>query len=172
MRHISLKRNLKPRCEILAQVGKKCPFPTCPSHCYRRICIYQGKGFRQRITSNKPNESVLKLHSHQTADQPPLIPDQFLWLGRIWSCKKLPALIEERIYPRSTPAVTALYPLCTHAQIPLFPTYPRSSGWPIPALHDKPPTYSWYNYAHYAQYRINPRFDFHSRPQINKSSKC
>ena len=42
----------------------------------------------------------LKLHSHQTPDQPPLIPDQFLWLGRVWSGKKLPALIEERIYPR------------------------------------------------------------------------
>ena len=42
----------------------------------------------------------LKLHSHQTPDQPPLIPDQFLWLGRVWSGKKLLALIEERIYPR------------------------------------------------------------------------
>ena len=30
-------------------------------------------------------------------------------------------------------------------------------GWPIPALHDQPPTYSWYNYAHYAQYRTNLR---------------
>ena len=43
---------------------------------------------------------LLKLHSRQTPDQSPLIPDQFLWLGRIWSGKKLPALIEERIYPR------------------------------------------------------------------------
>ena len=43
---------------------------------------------------------TIKLHSHQTPDQPPLIPDQFLWLGRVWSGKKLPALIEERIYPR------------------------------------------------------------------------
>ena len=84
-------------------------------------------------------------------------PDQFLWLGRVWLGKKLPALIEERIYPRSTPAVSALYPWCTHAQISLFPTYPRPFGWPIPALHDRPPTYSWYNYAHYAQYRTNPR---------------
>ena len=92
----------------------------------------------------------LKLHSHQTADQPPTNADKFLWLGLVWSGKKLPALIEERIYPRSTPAVSALYPWCTHAQIPLFPTYPRPSGWPIPALHDQPPTYSWCNYAHYA----------------------
>ena len=67
----------------------------------------------------------LKLHSHQTADQPPTNPDQFLWLGRVWSEKKLPALIVERIYPRSTPAISALYPWCIHAQIPLFPTYPR-----------------------------------------------
>ena len=80
----------------------------------------------------------LKLHSHQTPDQPPLIPDQFLWLGRVWSGKKLPALIEERTYPRSTSAVSALYPWCTHAQIPLFPTYTRPSGWPIPALYDRP----------------------------------
>ena len=114
---------------------------------------------------------VLKLHSHQTPDQPPLIPDQFLWLGRLWSGKKLPALIEERIYPRSTPAVPALYPWCTHAQIPLFPTYTRPSGWPIPALYDQPPTYSWCNYAHYAQYRTNPRSDFYSRPKMNNSSK-
>ena len=92
----------------------------------------------------------LKLHSHQTADQLPTNADHFLWLGLVWSGKKLPALIQERIYPRSTPAVYALYPWCTHAQIPLFPTYPRPSGWPIPALHDQSPTYYWCNYAHYA----------------------
>ena len=114
----------------------------------------------------------VKLHSHQTADQPPTNADQFLWLGRVWSGKKLPALIEERIYPRSTPAVSALYPWCTHAQIPLFPTYPRSSGWPIPVLYDQRPTYSWYNYAHYAQYRTNPRSDFYSRPQMKNSIEC
>ena len=111
-------------------------------------------------------QSNVKLHSHQTPDQPPLIPDQFLWLGRVWSGKKLPALIEECIYPRSTPAVPALYPWCTHAQIPLFPTYTRPSGWPIPALYDLPPTYSWCKYAHYAQYRTNPRSDFYSRPKM------
>ena len=104
--------------------------------------------------------ALLKLHSHQTPDQPPLFLDQFLWLGRVWSRKKLPALIEERIYPRSTPAVPALYPWCTHAQIPLFPTYTRPSGWPIPALHDQPLTYSWCNYAHYAQYRTTPDLIF------------
>ena len=51
-------------------------------------------------SSSPVKASNLKLHSHQTPDQPPLIPDQFLWLGRVWSGKKLPALIEERIYPR------------------------------------------------------------------------
>ena len=90
------------------------------------------------------------LHSHKTAHQ----PDQFLWLCRVWSGKKLPVLTEECIYPRSTPAVSALYPWCTHSQIPLFPTYPCLSGWPIPALHYQPPTYSWYNYA---QLTTNPR---------------
>ena len=129
--------------------------------------------FRSRKTNTISVQSkLLKLHSHQTPDQPPLIPDQFLWLGRVWLGKKLPALIEERIYPRSNPAVSALYPWCIHAQIPLFPTYTRPSGWPIPALYDQPPTYSWYNYAHYAQYRTNPRSDFNSRPQMNNSSKC
>ena len=114
----------------------------------------------------------VKLHSHQTADQPPTNADQFLWLGRLWLGKKLPALIEERIFSRSTPAVSALYPWCTHAQIPIFPTYPRPSGWPIPVLHDQPSTYSWYNYARYAQYRNNPRSNFYSRPQMNNSIKC
>ena len=98
-----------------------------------------------------------KLHSHQTANQPPTNAVQFLWLGLVWSGKKLPALIEERIYPRSTPAVSALYPWCIHAQISLFPNYSRPFGWPIPALHEQPPKYSWYNYAHFVQYRTNPR---------------
>ena len=128
--------------------------------------------YQTRVSHDSSRIYQLKLHSHQTPDQPPLIPDQFLWLGRVWSGKKLPALIEERIYPRSTPAVSALYPWCTHAQIPLFPTYTRPSGWPIPALYDQPPTYSWCNHAHYAQYRTNPRSGFHSRPQMNNSSKC
>ena len=107
---------------------------------------------------NKQKRLLLKLHSHQTADQPTTNADQFLWLGRVWSGKKLPALIKDStcIYPLSTPAVPVLYPWCPHAQIPLSPTYPRPSGWPIPALHYQPPTYSWYNYAHFAQYRTNP----------------
>ena len=29
-----MKKILITRCERLARVGKKCPFPTCPSHCY------------------------------------------------------------------------------------------------------------------------------------------
>ena len=115
------------------------------------------------------NGQCFKLHSHQTPDQPPTNPDQFLLLGRVWSEKQLPALNEERIHPRSTPAVSALYPWCTHAQIPLFATYPRPTGWPIPALHDQPPIYSWCNYA---QCRTNPRSNFHSRSQMNNSSKC
>ena len=102
----------------------------------------------------------------------PTNADQFLWLGRVWSGKKLSALIEERIYARSTPTVSPLYPWCTHAEIPLFPTYTRPFGWPIPDLYDQPPTYSWCNYAHYAQYRTNLRSDVHSRPQMNNSSKC
>ena len=48
----------------------------------------------------------------------------------------------------------------------------RYTGTPIPALYDQPPTYSWCNHAHYAQYRTNPRSDFDSWPQITNSSKC
>ena len=113
----------------------------------------------------------LKLHSHQTADQPTTNADQFLWLSRVWSGKKLPALIEERIYPRSKPAVSALYAWCTHAQIPSSLTYPRPSDWPIPALHDQPrpiPDTTTLNIG------LTPIcvLDFHSRPQMNNSSKC
>ena len=79
-----------------------------------------------------------KLYSHQTADQPPTNADQFLWLGRVWSGKKLPALIEKRIYPRSTTVVSALYPWCTHAQIPLFPTYPLLSADQFPLFTTNP----------------------------------
>ena len=99
---------------------------------------------------------TVKLHSHQTADQPTTNADQCFGLVGYNRVKNYPLWLK-RIYPRSTPAVYALYPWCTHAQIPLTPTYSRSSGRPIPALHDQPPTYSWYNYAHYAQYRSNPR---------------
>ena len=114
------------------------------------------------------------IHTRQPTNPRPMPTNFYGLVGyhRVKKFLKLPAPIEERIYPRSTPAVSALFPWCTHAQIPLFPTYTRPSAWPIPALYDQPPTYSWCNYAHYAQYRTNPRFDFHSRPQINNSSKC
>ena len=82
--------------------------------------------------------NFLKLYSHQTADQPRPMPTNFYGLGGYDRVKKLPALSEERIYPRSTSAVSALYPWCTHAQTPLFPSYPHPSDWPIPALHDQP----------------------------------
>ena len=99
------------------------------------------------------NDSPIKLHSHQTADQPTTNADQFLWLGRVWSCKNYTLWLKRVSIPDQHP----LYPWCIHAQIPFSQTYPRPSGWPIPALHDQPPTYSWYNYAHDAQYRTKPR---------------
>ena len=111
------------------------------------------------------------IHTRQPTN-PRSMPTNFYCLVGYDRVKKLPALIEERIYPRSTPAVSALYPWCTHAQMPLFPIYTRPSCRPIPALYDQPPTYSWCNYAHYDQYRTNPRFDFHSRPKMSNSSKC
>ena len=94
------------------------------------------------------------IHTRQPTNLRPM-PINFYGFGRVWWGKTLPAMIEERIYPRS--CQHPLYPWCTHAQIPLSPTYPSPSGWLIPALHDQSPTYSWYNYAHYAQYRANPR---------------
>ena len=84
----------------------------------------------------------------------PTNANQFLWIvgfDRV-------GLIVERIYPRSTPPVSALYPWCPYAQITLFSTYPHPSGLSSPTLHDLPPTYSWNNYAHNAQYRTNPRY--------------
>ena len=96
----------------------------------------------------------------------PTNPRPILWLGRVWSGKTTYSLWLKSV---SIPDQRRLYPWCTHAQIPLFPTYPRCSGWPIPVLHDQTPTYSWYNYAHYAQYRTNPPSDFYSQPQMNNS---
>ena len=146
--------------QLLRKQDKSSDIEQQPPFGDRKISNIQPQKNQQKITYDREFSVVkswgVKLHSHQTADQPPTNADQFLWFGRVWSGKNLPALIEERIYPRSTPAVSALYPWCTHAPIPLFPTYPRFSGWPIPALHDQPPTYSWYSYAHYAQYRPTP----------------
>ena len=97
----------------------------------------------------------LKLHSYQTADQPPTNADQFLRLGRVRSDKKLPPLpplIEEHIYP-------PLYPRC----IPDVPSLKYRSSRPTPSFRltnprsaRQVPTSSWFNYAHYAQYRTSP----------------
>ena len=64
------------------------------------------------------------------------------------------------LYPRCIPGAPTLKSRSSR------PTY-RPSGWPIPTLYDQPPTYSWYIYAHFAQYRTNPRSVW-----INNSSKC
>ena len=69
----------------------------------------------------------------------------------------------------SIPDQHPLYPRCipdAPTPKPAHPDLPRPSGWPIPALYDQPPTYSWCNYAQYAQYGTNPRTHFHSRPQM------
>ena len=124
-------------------------FKISNSFLYAKVAYFVVKDSSSPVKAND-----FKLRSHQTANQPTTNADQFLWLGRVSSGKKLPDLIEERIYPRSTSAVSALYPWCTHAQIPLFPTYTCPSGWPISALPDQHPTYSWCNYA---QYRTNSR---------------
>ena len=126
----------------------------------RKVKVHKGQ-----IQKSQLNIHLSYIHTRRPTNARPIF---MAWSGMIG--RTLPALIEERIFPRSTPAVSALYPWCT--QIPLVPTYPRPSRWRIPALHDQPPTYSWCNYAHYAQCRTNPRSDFHSRPQMNNSSKC
>ena len=100
----------------------------------------------------------LKLHWYRTADQP---TDQILWLGRVWSGKKLPALIEERIYPRSTPAVSLMHPRSNSALPDLPPSFrptnPRSARpnpppRPIPdtttlttlSIGPTPDLYAWF----------------------------
>ena len=64
------------------------------------------------------------IHTRQPTNPRPMPTN--LWLGRVWSGKKLPALIEERIYDRSTP----LYPRC----IPDAPTLKSRSSRPTPVL--------------------------------------
>ena len=105
-------------------------------------------------------ERDLKLHSHQTADQPPTNADRFLSLGRVWSGKRLPALIEERIYPRSTPAVSLMHPHSNPALPDLHPSFRLTN----PRSVRPTPTYSWCNYAHYA---IGPTPDLISTPGLN-----
>ena len=41
----------------------------CSSHVYRRICINQGKGFSQQMTSNKTHESVQITKPHNNNQQ-------------------------------------------------------------------------------------------------------
>ena len=61
-------------------------------------------------------------------------------------------IYQSPINTRCIHAVSLMHPRSNLA----LPDQPRPSGWPVPALHDQPPTYSWYNYAHYAQYRNPP----------------
>ena len=117
----------------------------------------------------------LKLHSHQTTDQPATNADHFFFLlGWVWSGKKLPALIEERIYPRSTPAVSQLYPWCTHAQIPLFPTNPVLPADQSPLCTTNPRPIP--DATSLSTLNIGPTpicmLDFQSQPQMIYSSKC
>ena len=97
----------------------------------------------------------LKLHSHQTADQPTTNADKIVWLGRVWSGKKIPALIEERFYPRSTLAVSLMHPRSNPALLDLPPSFlltnPRSAR-PTPDL-----SLIQLQSIHYGQYRTNPR---------------
>ena len=77
---------------------------------------------------------LVKLHSHQTADQPRPMPTNFYGLVGYDRVKNYPLWLKSVSILDQHP----LYPWCTHAQIPLFPTYPCPSVWPIPALHDQP----------------------------------
>ena len=96
------------------------------------------------------------IHTRQPTNPRPM-PTNFYGLVGYDRVKNYPLWLKSVSIPDQHP----LYPRC----IPDAPTLKsRSSrptpvlpGWPIPALHDQPPTYSWYNYAHYAQYRTNPR---------------
>ena len=63
-----------------------------------------------------------------------------LWLGRVWSGKTLPALIEERIIPDQLPLYQRCISDASTLKSSFFLIYCRPSGWPIPALHGKTPT--------------------------------
>ena len=73
--------------------------------------------------------------------------------------------------PNQQPAVSAMFPWCTHARIPLCLTYHRPSRWPITALHDQPRPFP--DTATLTTLNIVPpicTLDFYSRPQMNNSS--
>ena len=126
-----------------------------------------------RISDSEPSSMSLKLHSHQTPDQPPLIPDPiFIGLVGYDRVKNYPLWLKSVSIPDKPP----LYPRC----ISDAPTLKSRSSRPTPVLPadqsplctTNPRPYSWCNHAHYAQYRINPRSNFDSLPQMNNSSKC
>ena len=81
---------------------------------------------------------LVKLHSHQTPNQPPTNADQLLWLGRVWSGKKLKSVsIPDQfpLYLRCIPDAPTLKsrfsrpaPVFPADQSPLCTTNPR----PIP----------------------------------------
>ena len=104
------------------------------------------------------NEYTVKIPSHQTADNPRPMPTNFYWLvgyDRVkknirsdWRAYLSPIntrciSVVSLMHQRSNPALPDLH-------LSFWPTNPRSAR--------PTPTYSWYNYAHYAQYWTNPRF--------------
>ena len=89
------------------------------------VCVFYGKVFTMKTYIWA--SSWLKLHSHQTADQPTTNADQFLWLGRIWSGKKNHQLWLKSV---SIPDQHPLYPRC----IPDAPTLKSRSSRPTTVL--------------------------------------
>ena len=119
----------------------------------------------------KQKLSNVKLHSHQTADQPPSSAVQFLWHGRVknyplWM-KSVSIPDQYQLYPRCIPDAPTLKSRSSRPTPSFWLTNPRSAR-PTPdlflmqlrslrSISDQPPICM---------------LDFHSQSQMNNSSKC
>ena len=116
------------------------------------------------------------IYTRQPTNPRPM-PTNFYGLVRYDRIKITRSNLKAYLFPintHCTRAVSALFPWCTHAQIPLFPTYPRPSGLPIPTVHVQPRPIL--DTTTLTALNIGPTpicmLDFHSRSQMNNSSKC
>ena len=116
----------------------------------------------------KVNKATFTPDSRPTPDQ--CRPIFMAWSGMIglkitrsdWRAYLSP------INARCIRAVSLMHPRSN----PALPDLPQFFRLTNPRSARPTPTYSWYNYAHYAQYRTNPRSDFYSRPQMLGHGVC
>ena len=91
---------------------------------YKIILMYRSTSYRF-FWDSVFNDTLGYIYTREPINPRPM-PTKLLWLGLVWSGKRLSALNEERIYPDQHP----LYPRC----IPDVPTLKSHSSRPIPVL--------------------------------------